>query len=371
MIKPAKHTDIALFVPILVGGGAERVMVDLANGFAERGLAVDMILNNHQGVYLSSLSFEVRQVHLGVKRTALALPKLVSYLRASQPKALLSTLEHANAVSLMANFLAGSKSRVIVREANTTSSGQKINTRLSAKIVYQLLRWLYVKASGIVAVSEGVAQDLIQTYNIPAHKVSVILNPVLTQRVFDLALLPCPHPWLQQDDIPVILGVGRLSAQKDYPTLIRAFAKVRSQRPVKLIILGEGDDRKALESLVQELKLSDDVSFPGFADNPFCYMAKASVFVLSSIFEGLPNTLIQAMALGTQAVATDCPSGPQEILAGGLYGALIPMQNEQEMATAIQKTLDSPSYSVDQAWRQRYEANAIIDKYLHILGFAQ
>jgi glycosyltransferase involved in cell wall biosynthesis len=344
-------------------------MVDLANGFVERGLNVDMVVNNPEGVYFSALSPQVRQVHLGVKRTAMAIPKLVQYLRSKQPKVLLSTLEHANAASLMANFLAGGKSRVVVREANTTSRGQKNNPHPTAKMVYLLLRWLYIKASGIVAVSEGVAQDLIQAYNIPASKVSVILNPVLTQRMFDLAQAPCPHPWLQQKDIPVILGVGRLSAQKDYPTLIKAFAKVRAQRPVRLIILGEGEDRKALEVLIHELKLNDDVSLPGFADNPFCYMAKASVFVLSSIFEGLPNALIQAMALGTPAVATDCPSGPHEILEGGRYGALIPMQNDQEMANAIQKTLDHPLPPVDQSWRQRYEVDQIISTYLGVLGF--
>lgn len=363
----SQQPDVALFLPLLLGGGAERVMVDLAGGFAERGLNVDLVLGKAEGVYLPSVHSRVNIVDLSSSRTVAALPKLAQYLRRNRPKALIATLEHANVVALMAGLLTGHKTRLVIREANTPSASAKKARGVSAQSVARLMRWLYPKADGIVAVSEGVAHDLSRAFAIPQEKVSVILNPVLTNRVFELAKAPNPHPWLEQD-IPVILGVGRLTTQKDFPTLIRAFAKVRLQRQARLLILGEGQDRAELESLACELGVAADVHFAGFAENPFAYMVRASVYVLSSIYEGLPNALIQAMALGTPAVATDCPSGPKEVLEDGRYGELVPMQDCETMAAAILKTLESDCKSVDETWCNRYQVDTVIDQYLQLLG---
>ncbi len=363
----SQQPDIALFVPLLLGGGAERVMVDLAGGFAERGFNVDLVLGRAEGVYLPSVSSRVNVVDLSSSRTVTALPRLAQYLRQNKPKALMATLEHANVVALMAGLLTGHKTRLVIREANTPSASATKAKSVPAKSVARLMRWLYPKADGIVAVSEGVANDLSSTLAIPQEKVSVILNPVLTNRVFELAKAPSPHSWLE-DTIPVILGVGRLTTQKDFPTLIRAFAKVRSQRQARLLILGEGQDQVELESLACNLGVASDVHFAGFAENPFAYMARASVYVLSSIYEGLPNALIQAMALGIPAVATDCPSGPKEVLEDGRYGELVPMGDCETMATAILKTLESGCNCVDEAWRNRYQVDTVIDQYLELLG---
>jgi glycosyltransferase involved in cell wall biosynthesis len=354
-------------VPLLLGGGAERVMVDLAGGFAERGLRVDLVLGRAEGVYLPSVSSQVNIIDLSASRTLTALPKLAQYLRHNRPNALMATLEHANVVALVAGLLTGHQTRLVIREANTPSASAKKAKGVSARSVVRLMRWLYPKADGIVAVSEGVASDLAAAFAIPEEKVSVILNPVLTNRVFELAKAPSPHPWLE-DDVPVILGVGRLTTQKDFPTLIRAFAKVRAQRPARLLILGEGQDQGDLEALASGLGVASDVHFAGFADNPFAYMARASVYVLSSVYEGLPNALIQAMALGTPAVATDCPSGPKEVLEDGRYGELVPMQNCDTMAAAILKTLVCRCTYVDDIWRNRYQVDTVIDQYLELLG---
>lgn len=364
----SRQPDVALFVPLLLGGGAERVMVDLAGGFAERGLEVDLVLGKAEGVYLPSVSRCVNIIDLSSSRTVTALPKLAQYLRHNRPKALMATLEHANVVALIAGLLTGHKTRLVIREANTPSASAKKARGVPAQSVVRLMRWLYPKADGIVAVSEGVAKDLSTAFAIPQEKVSVILNPVLTKRVFELAKAPAPHPWFN-DNIPVILGVGRLTGQKDFPTLLRAFARVRSQRQARLFILGEGQDQGALESLARELGVERDVCFAGFSDNPFAYMARASVYVLSSIYEGLPNALIQAMALGTPAVATDCPSGPKEVLEGGRYGELVPMQDCETMAAAILRTLESRCPCVDEAWCNRYQVDTVIDQYLELLGF--
>src|SRR5262249_37227290 len=150
---------------------------------------------------------------------------------------------------------------------------------------------------------------------------------------------PLSHPWFAPGSLPVILGVGRLTWQKDFPTLIKAFALVRSRQPARLLILGEGEKRLELETIVKELGLAADVCLPGYVDNPFAYMHRCSAFVLSSASEGLPNSLIEAMACGAPVISTDCASGTAEILENGRYGPLVPVGDVEAMATAISATL--------------------------------
>jgi glycosyltransferase involved in cell wall biosynthesis len=206
-----------------------------------------------------------------------------------------------------------------------------------------LLRRTFPHAASIVAVSEGVAEDILQTLRVPSEKVVTIYNPVVTPEIRELAGEPPDHPWFGDEKVPVVLGAGSLSEQKDFGTLIRSFAVVRSRIAAKLVILGEGSARFQLERLVAELGLQDDVLLPGFVRNPFGYMAQASAFVLSSRYEGLPGVLIQAMACGCPVVSTDCPSGPAEILEGGRLGPLVPMGDVGAMAHAILDMLDRPT----------------------------
>jgi len=326
---------IALFLPSFRGGGAERVMVNLARGFAERGLAVDLVLAKAEGPYISQVPPEARVVDLRVSRVLLSLPGLVDYLRRERPLALLSTLNHANIVALWAARLARVPVRVVVREANTVSVSTKNARNARERLMPTLMRYFYPWADAVVAVSNGVAEDLVRVTGLPKKKVHVIYNPVITPELFALAEEPLDHPWFASGEPPVVLGVGRLTAQKDFPTLIRAFALVRKERPARLLILGEGEERPKLEALVRELGLEEDVALPGFVDNPFKYMKRAGVFVLSSRWEGLPNVLIQALALGTPLVSTDCPSGPAEILENGRWGKLVPVGDVEALAEAI------------------------------------
>ncbi len=359
--------NLALFLPSLAGGGAERVLVDLAEGFAKRGHDVDLVLATAEGPYLKSLSDKVNVVDLGVKRTLASLPKLIYYLRKHKPQALLSSLEHANVIAVLANKLALSPTKVFIREAISSSHSTDDLSQSKAFVAMSLMKLFYPQADGLVAVSEGVADDMVSTLGVKREKISMILNPVLTERVFSLAKEPLEHKWFQEDT-PILLSVGRLTSQKDFPTLINAFAKVHQERTVRLIMLGEGEDREKLERLIRDLGLEDAVDMPGFVDNPFKYMANASVYVLSSIAEGLPNALIQAMALGRPVVATDCPSGPREILEGGRYGELIKMQDSDAMAKAILKTLNEPPAAMTQDWVKRYAAEEVISQYLALLG---
>jgi glycosyltransferase involved in cell wall biosynthesis len=199
-------------------------------------------------------------------------------------------------------------------------------------------------------VSQGAAEDLARL-GLPSERIKVIYNPVVTPELFEKANQPVDHPWFEPGSPPVILGVGRLEKQKDFPTLIRSFAQVQQQHSARLMILGEGKERPYLEALVQELGLGENVALPGFVSNPYAYMARAAVFVLSSLFEGLPTVLIEALAVGTSVVSTNCESGPAEILVNGQYGNLVAVGDFNGIARAIISTLEFPSES--EALRRR------------------
>jgi glycosyltransferase involved in cell wall biosynthesis len=201
---------------------------------------------------------------------------------------------------------------------------------------------LYRRADALVAVSTGVADDLVATLRLPRDMITVIYNPIPVTDIRRLAESPTAHPWLARGEPPVILGVGRLTKQKDFSSLIRAFARVRQQRPVRLIILGDGELRGELEALARSLGVAADVTLPGFVDNPFPWMKGAAVFALSSAWEGFGNALIEAMACGTPVIATDCTTGPAELLDDGRYGPLVPVGNDQALADAVCEMLDRP-----------------------------
>lgn len=362
---------VALFVPSLIGGGAERMMVNLADGFAARGLEVDLVLVKASGPYLAEVPPTVRIVELGSSRMSTSLPALVRYLRRARPAALLSTLNHANVLAVIAGFVAGVKTRIVVRQANTLSQSSGAARKLVSRAMPLLVRRFYTWADEIVAVSDGVAQDLTRAANLPAERIRVIPNPVVMPGLSALASEPVGHRWFAPGDAPIVLGVGRLTRQKDFGTLCRAIAIVSRRHPVRLVILGEGEERPALEALVAELGISDSVALPGFVSNPFAYMSKASVFVLSSAWEGLPGALIQAMACGAPVIATDCESGPREILQGGRFGRIVRVGDAEGMAAAIEAVLSEARRPVnDDAWRP-YTQTAAVDQYLSVLGVAQ
>lgn len=359
---------VAVFLPSLQGGGAERAMATLANGFAQRGLLVDMVLATAEGPYLAELSSSVRVVDLGAKRVLLSLPALVRYLRHERPDALLSALSHANVAAIAAHRLAGSQARLVVSERIHVSTLMATVSRAAAYGTTRLMRWTYRRADAVVTVSMGVADDLIAAIGIPRDRLRVVYNPVVDDRLLALSAAPVHHPWFTAGAPPVVLATGRLTAQKDFPTLLRAFAVVRAQRPVRLIILGEGELRGELESLAVGLGVADDVALPGFVENPFAWMRRASLFALSSAFEGLPGVLIQAMACGTPVVSTDCPSGPSEILENGRWGRLVPVGNVQALADAMLAALDD-SRPPDVAARAReFGLDQAVAGYLDALG---
>ena len=412
--------DIVILIHRMGGGGAEKVAVNLLKGFVNQGLKVDLVLLWKEGVFLNHIPSQVRVINLNaptnlypyrwhrllkflwkrhlssfdldcfLKLNAISAKiafyfrgmsamypawintialRLANYLRENRPYALLAILPIPNIIALKARQFANTTFRLIVNEQNTLSLALQINLR--RQFIEWCVKTFYPKADIIVAVSQGVAEDLIQNYGVPEEKVKIIFNPIATEELFELLKQPASHPWFEREQPPIILGVGRLTRQKDFPALLRAFSLVRQVRPAKLLILGEGEERANLERLAIELGIQNDVSMPGFVDNPFAFMSKASVFVLSSAWEGFGNVLVEALACGCPVVATDCRSGPREILDNGRYGRLVPVGDYEALAKAILETLDNPDFPATKEERiQRaleFSLDAVVEKYLQVL----
>lgn len=341
-------------------------MVDLARGVSRRGLAVDLVLVRASGPLLPEVPSEVRILELGSRRVLSSLPALVRYLRRERPRAILSTLNTANLVAIWAKRIARSPARVAVRQANTLSRTESAASG-TRKLIPYLVRHTYRWADEVIAVSDGVARDLAAAARLPIRRIRVFPNPVVSPELLAAAREPVQHPWFHDGAPPVVLGVGRLTRQKDFATLIRAFARVRQWREARLVILGEGSERPMLEGLARTLGLEDDVALPGFIPNPFAYMARASAFVLSSAWEGLPAVLIQALAVGAPVIATDCESGPREILGDGRFGRLVPVGDEAAIARAILDLLGEPHLPAPkEAWSRFTHENAV-SEYLRVL----
>ncbi len=358
---------VAIFLPALYGGGAERTLLKLAGGIARRGYSVDLVLARAEGPLLEEVPASVRVIDLHAPRDLLGLPSLVRYLIREQPGAIVSGL-HTNIIAIWAKQIARVKTRVVVSERNNLSSMVSHYTSdIRMRLMPILVRLFYPRANCVVAVSKGVADDLVRIAKIPPDRVRVIYNPVVTPELKKKALDPLQHAWLAPNQPPVILGMGRLTAQKDFQTLIKAFAQVSQRRQVRLMILGEGEDRSALESLVRQLGLETKVALPGYIINPYPYMLRASIFVLSSRWEGLPGVLIEALYCGVPIISTDCPSGPREILANGKYGKLVPVGDVDDLAKSIEGLLNGNNSSTPPESWQPYELEYVVDQYIDTL----
>lgn len=286
---------------------------------------------------------DINLVDLNSRQIRFALINLVRYLRTAKPEVMLSAETPVNALAIVARIITGYPRRLIVSERNHLSSVTKNATRLGDRIRPLLVKHLYPLADLILTVSHGVARDLIERYKMDPGKTRTLYNMFNINKIASASQIAPEHSWLGMDKSPVIINVGRLSPQKDQATLIKAFAIVRSKINCRLVILGEGSERSSLLQLARQLNVDQYMFMPGFVSNPYSYMSRANVFVLSSAWEGLPGVLIEAMACGTSVVASDCPSGPAEILEHGKYGRLTPVGDPKALAEAILETLHHPT----------------------------
>jgi glycosyltransferase involved in cell wall biosynthesis len=358
---------IALFLGSFGGGGIERITAHLAHGLVQENVKIDLILNRNDSTHLWRMPSDIRIIDLKQPRLSMSLPGLVKYLRQECPFAMLAADHYLNELALLGKYLSGVQTRIVIAEHNQLSKTTNNTGKLKARLAPIFARLLYPWADEIIAVSHGVAADLAHTASLPLERIQTIYNPVITQDLLVSAQEPVEHAWFNSD-VPVILGVGKLEAQKDFPTLIRAFAKVRQVKRSRLVILGWGPDRPQLEGLIRELELNDDVDLPGYVQNPYAYMSKSAVFVLSSAWEGLPTVLIEAMALGTPVVSTNCESGPSEILADGKYGTLTPVGDYDDLASAILAVLSDKPEPIDSNWLKQFDLETATQNYLKILG---
>ena len=281
---------------------------------------------------------------------------------------MLTALTHANIVAITARRLARTPTRLVITEHLGPTTWAADAGAAHTLLMTTLMRMTYRSADGIVAVSNGVAHDVAKTAGLPVERISVISNPVILSALEERAEEPVDDPWVGPDEPPLVLAVGRLTPQKDFATLIRAVARVRRSMPCRLLVLGQGEERAALERLAADLGIADDVRFPGFVANPYPYFPRAAVLALSSRFEGLPTVLLEAVCLQVPVVATDCPSGPREILDDGRYGRLVPPGDVEALADAILRTLKDEGPRPPAEACERYRLDSVVDQYAAAVG---
>ncbi|MBF0522033.1 MAG: glycosyltransferase [Candidatus Omnitrophica bacterium] len=356
---------VAIFIPSLDGGGAERVVVLLANELSTRGIGVDLLLVEKKGPHVDSLSRQVNVVDLAKKGVLASFFAISKYIKDNEPDFFISHLEHANIVTALVKvFSKNVKTKFLLTEHVAPSEWFKNARLLKDRVVHVLGKCFYRYADHVIAVSKGVAKDVISFYGISNDKVSVIYNPVIGK---DLMARSCAEfvP-LFDEDADYILGMGRLVEQKDFSVLIEAFKILKKSRKLNLLILGEGAQRRLLEDLIKKYGLQDHIKLPGHLANPYPYLKRAKVFVLSSRREALPTVLIEALALGVAVVSTNCPYGPAEILDNGRLGRIVEVGNATALAAAIEKTLESRLPEKTSEMKE-YTVDFAVDAYMKLL----
>lgn len=333
---------VTLVMPGLDIGGVERVMLQLAEGLTQNGINVDLVVINTAGKMRNDVPKEVQLVDLNAPRVLLSIPQLIKYLLNIRPDVIISAKDYQNIIVLIAVKLSGIVTKVIVTTHVDVSVDWKQDSGFKQKFIKHLVTLCYPWADHIVAVSSGAADGLASMTGLSRSKIKTIYNPIITQKLFELADEAVEDKIFMQENPPIILGVGRLTKQKDFETLIRAFFLILQVRNARLVIIGDGGERPRLENIIRELGLEDNTYMPGFVDNLYAYMKRPAVFVLSSAWEGFPTVLVEAMALGTPVVSTNCPSGPSEILEDGRWGPVVPVGNQDALAKAILYVLEHP-----------------------------
>lgn len=384
---------IAIFSPMLHGGGVQSVSWTLAKALAERGYGVDLVVTNVQSPGIEATPETVNVWRLtksstaqglvsifrafpgeavwtvracaerrGATRQMRSVVELARYLRRRQPDVLIANLWHCGVAAVRARAIAGTSTE-IVAVVHSNSLDEINRGKFPRSLTARLIGRMLARADACVAVSDGLARAFEHTVGMPAYSVQTIHNPVAGSGLLESARSPVAHPWFADGTTPVVVGVGRLVQSKGFDIMIDAFAQVRRRRPLRLAILGDGPERASLEARANDLGVAGDVAFIGWVTQPAAYMVRSAMLVSASRIEGLGNVLIEALACGCPVVATDCPSGPAEVLDHGRYGRLVAVDDAAGLAAAIEATLDVPparevlqsrggEFSVDKAVAQ-------------------
>ncbi len=360
----------AFFVPSLRGGGAERVTVLLASALVARGVATDLVLAQAVGPHLAAVPAGVRVVDLAANRVVATLPALTRYLRRERPKVLMATLANANVVAAVARRRAGVPMRLVLREGSPIRQMAGRSGSLRGLVMPTFVRRFYPWADLLLANARTIADELAEELGGEGPPIQVLANPIEPERLRAAASTELESTDLPPGSGPLFVAAGRLSEQKDFPTLLEALARLRRQGlPARLVILGEGPDRRPLEALAKRLGLGRALRLPGFREALPAFLARAQGFVLPSRWEGQPNVLLEALALGCSPVATDCPGASPEILDGGRFGRLVPMEDPQRLAAAMAETLERPVEPERlRARAEEFSLERLLPRYLEALG---
>lgn len=370
--EDGRNATIALLLPTFTPGGIERCMVNLAEGFADRGVDVELLVVDRRGSFEAKVPDGVPIVDLGADRVRRSVVPLITYLRERTPDVLLSGHAHANLVAVWSGKLSRTDTTVAVGVHNTLSRDADPVHDVMSVVVDRLLPITYRHADHVIAVSEGVAGDVVRTVGIPREDVSVIHNPVIGSEFRSAVDEPVSHRWLTDESIEVVLGAGRLAPQKDFGTLVRAFEGVAaSNANARLLLVGSGEERETIRRLIDRLGLQETVEIVDYVENLYAVMRAADVFVLSSRWEGFGIVLVEAMAAGTPVVSTDCPHGPSEILANGRFGRLVAVGDVEALSSAIEETLRSDADSAAVTSRaMEFDVRSVAEEYARLLEIA-
>lgn len=360
---------IAVFVATSGHSGVDRLIGNLVPAIARRGYSVDVLKIHGHGPHFKEMAPGVRLIDLGAKHVYSSFSALAEYMNLYKPTVMLTDKDRVNRTALLARRWTRAPMRLVVSSGTTISIDLAHRGRFERWLQKHSMRYLYPWADNVIVTSKGVADDMATYTGLTRERINVIPCPVVPNDIFERRVPPPEHPWFQADAPPVILGVGELGPRKDFATLVRAFAKLRKIRPCRLVIIGKGNQRDRLMMMAKQLGVREEVDFPGFVQNPYPYMAHSALLAMTSRWEGLGFVLIEALAVGTPVVSTDCPSGPSEILGGGRYGHLVPVGDVDSLANSLYATLMNPLPAdiIQQAARP-YEIENSTTAYLAALG---
>ena len=359
-----KKAHIAFFIPTLGGGGAERVFLRLAKEFVHLGHSVDIVVKEKAGELLSMVPLGVRVIDLKASRMSASLFPLVNFMKSEKPDLIISGLELPNTIAVLARLISRVKTVLIITFHGVIDP---ISDNSSKRYIEKIFaRYLYPLADHYVAVSQGVAEDVKKHYRLPLEQIKIIYNPVPITDIQAKANEPINHRFFEED-VPVILGIGRLSPKKDFKTLVDVFSIIRKKQKARLIILGEGELRKNIESQIKDLCLQNDIDLLGFVENPYPYLKKANVFVLTSVSEGFGLVLVEAIAVGCPIVALESDGGISEVLDHGRYGDILPRENLDLLIETINKAFLRRRVEIPIDWLERFDQKAIASKYLELV----
>lgn len=364
---------ILLVLTSLEGGGAQRVAVTLLEYLNRERFEPSVVLV--EDIYDCAIPKDIPIVCLHKKsRYDLfkIIRKLAKVFEREEPDIVLSFTTYPNLIAILARKFSHIKPKLLLSEHIHVSSSLK-HERPWGGIKGHLIRFLYPRADRVICVSSGTARDLVAHFKVPPEKVKVIYNPVDIKHILKLATEPVEHSWFTKKETPIIITMGRLTPQKGHSYLLKAFARVVAKHPCRLVILGQGEERQALETLTRELGIEKEVAFLGFQTNPFKYLARADLFVLSSLWEGFSLVIVEAMVCGIPIVSTHCPSGPDEIITDGENGLLVPVADEEAMAEAILQLLNDKDFATKLAqagrkWAEDFAVAKITKEYDQLLS---